>query len=144
MGQTTTDINVPYAIILSMAKVKSQAQLKKELDKYFSIYIRRRDKGQCYTCPKKDDPKWMRCGHFVPRQYLATRYDEANCHCQCYACNCLYNGQPSAYASRLEKEYGAGTVARLESLRKQITKDFPFAEKIVYYKELSTSPIAET
>ena len=32
-------------------------KLKKELDIWFSRYIRLRDKGQCYTCPKKDEPK---------------------------------------------------------------------------------------
>lgn len=120
---------------MQKAKVKTAAQLKKELDKVFSEYIRRRDDGQCYTCPKKDEWKRMQNGHFVPRQYLAVRYDEMNCHCQCYACNVLYNGQPSAYAARLERDYGPGTVALLEGKRKLITKNFPYAYWIEVYKE---------
>lgn len=118
-----------------MSKPKTSAQLKKQLDKIFSEYIRRRDEGQCYTCPKKDEWKKMQNGHFVPRQYLAVRYDEVNCHCQCYACNMLYNGQPSAYAARLEMDYGLGTVAMLEGRRKEITKNFPYQDWIEIYEE---------
>lgn len=120
---------------LPKPKKRSVSKLKKELDGLFSKFIRYRDKGQCYTCPKKDDPKRMQNGHFVPRQYLSVRYDEVNCHCQCYACNMLYNGQPSAYAARLEREYGKGTVELLESRRKEITKDFPYEWLIEVYRE---------
>ncbi len=114
-------------------KPKGVAKLKKELDAIFSKFIRLRDKGQCYTCPKKDDPKYMQNGHFVPRQYLSVRYSEINCHCQCYACNMLYNGQPSRYAQRLKEDYGEGIINELERLRQQITKDFPYEAKIAEY-----------
>lgn len=117
-------------------KPKSHAKLKKELDAIFSRYIRLRDKGQCYTCPKKGEVKEMQNGHFIPRQYLATRYDEVNCHCQCYACNMLYNGQPGAYAVRLEIDFGLGTVSRLEKLRLVVTKNYPFASEIERYTQL--------
>ena len=117
-------------------KTKKPSQLKKELDGIFSKYIRWRDKGQCYTCPKKDDPKYMQNGHFVPRQYLSLRYDEINCHCQCYACNMLYNGQPSRYAQRLKEDFGEDIIDKLEKKRQQMIKDFPYQEKIDYYKNL--------
>lgn len=115
-------------------KKKPVAKFKKELDAIFSKYIRWRDKGQCYTCPKKDDPKYMQNGHFVPRQYLSVRYSEINCHCQCYACNMLYNGQPSRYAQRLREEYGYEIINDLERKRQEITKDFPYEEKLAEYK----------
>lgn len=120
---------------LPKPKKRSVSKLKKELDGLFSKFIRYRDQGQCYTCPKKDDPKRMQNGHFVPRQYLSVRYDEVNCHCQCYACNMLYNGQPSAYAARLERDYGKGTVAMLESRRQEITRDFNYEYWIGVYRE---------
>ena len=112
-------------------------KLKKKLDAIFSRYIRYRDNGQCFTCPKKDDPKRMQNGHFVPRQYSSVRYDERNCNCQCYACNMLYGGQPSAYAVRLKNKYGDGIIEELERLRKQVIKRTPswYEEKIDYYKE---------
>lgn len=112
------------------------SRYKKELDAVFSKYIRYRDNGQCFTCPKKDDPKRMQNGHFLPRQYLAARYDEQNCNCQCYACNMLYGGQPATYAVRLETKYGKGTVERLEKLR-WVTKKLDtlwYEEQIAVYK----------
>ena len=116
-------------------KAKSVSKLKKEADAIFSKFIRERDKGQCYTCPNNQDPKKMQNGHFVPRQYLATRYDEVNNHCQCYACNMLYNGQPSVYALRLERDYGKGTVEMLESKRKTLIKNFDYEWIIKVYTE---------
>lgn len=125
-------------------KTKSLSKYKKELDSIFSKYIRERDKGECYTCGLKRLPKEMQAGHFVPRQYLATRFDEINVHCQCYSCNMLYNGQPSAYALRLERDYGKGTVERLEASRQVTTKlSIPwYQEKIQEYtKKLLTFSI---
>jgi len=114
---------------------KTKTQLRKIADKVFSEYIRRRDKGKCYTCPKQGDWKRMQCGHFIPRQYLPVRYDEVNCHCQCYACNMLYNGQPGAFASRLERDYGRGTVEMLEKARKEVVPNFPYEYWLEVYQE---------
>ncbi len=112
-----------------MAKEKTRAWYKKNwADVWFSRFIRERDKGQCYTCPNKNNPKKMQCGHFVPRQYLATRYDEINNHCQCYACNMLYNGQPSAYGKRLRDEYGAFIIEKLENRRQEIIRDMDYKQ----------------
>jgi len=121
----------------SGGKVKTLSKLKKELDVIFSRFIRYRDEGQCFTCPKKDDPKRMQNGHFVPRQYLSVRYDERNNNCQCYACNMLYNGQPSAYAIKLKALYGEEIVEELENLRRTVTKRTPFwyEEQIEIYKQ---------
>jgi len=98
-------------------KPRTLSSYKKELDRVFSIFIRQRDNGQCFTCPKKDDYKKMQNGHFVPRQYLSVRWDERNCNCQCYACNMLYGGQGATYAIRLKEKYGQETVEYLESQR---------------------------
>ena len=123
---------------VSKGKTKTQAWYKKELDRIFSIYIRNRDEGQCFTCPKKDDPKKMQNGHFVPRQYLAVRWDEINCNCQCYACNLLYGGQGATYAIRLAEKYGQEKVNWLESQRWVSVKlDIPwYLSQIEKYKAL--------
>lgn len=113
-------VKVKKAPKLKAKKKVSISKLQKKADSVFSQFIRIRDKGKCYTCGLQKHWKEMQNGHFVPRQYLSLRYDEINCHCQCYACNMLYNGQPSAYAKRLEEDFGAGTVARLESKRKDL------------------------
>lgn len=124
-----------------MKSKKTISQLKKELDAVFSKYIRYRDKGQCFTCPNKQHPKKMQNGHFVPRQYLAVRYDERNCNCQCYACNMLYGGQGATYSIRLAEKYGLPVVRELESQRWVVFKVDAswYEDQIEYYKEkLST------
>lgn len=131
---------------------KPKAKLRKELDALFSKYIRFSDiepdgMVSCYTCPNRNVPQKMQNGHFIPRQYLSLRYDETNNHPQCYACNMLYNGQPGAYAVRLEQDYGEGTVARLEAKRRDIIPNFPYEELIETYREkvatlLDTAPIS--
>lgn len=119
-------------------KIKTLSKWKKELDTVFSRFIRQRDNGQCFTCPKKDHWKNMQCGHFVPRQYLSVRFDERNCNCQCYACNMLYNGQPSLYAIKLKRKYGEDIVEQLESIRLKETKldSLWYGDKIKHYQSL--------
>lgn len=124
-----------------MKKPKTKTWYKKEFDRVFSIFIRQsyavNGYVACYTCGREGEIREMQNGHFVPRQYLATRWDERNCRPQCYACNMLYNGQPSAFASRLEQEK-KGIVKELERLRKTI-RQWTIAEmieKIDYYKNL--------
>ena len=101
----------------------SKTKLKKELDRVFSQYIREKHekdgKVPCYTCCHIGEVKTMQCGHFVPRQHMSTRWDEDNCRPQCYACNMLYNGQPSTFAVKLDAEK-RGTVKRLEKKRHEI------------------------
>lgn len=123
-------------------KPKTKTKVKKELDRVFSIFIRQKyadnfGEVTCFTCPKTGTVKELQNGHFVPRQYLSLRWDERNCRPQCYACNMLYNGQPSAFAARLEAET-PGIVAELESKRKEIRQwTIPeLEERIAYYKKL--------
>lgn len=122
-------------------KKKTTSQLKRELDKLFSLYIRQKyadEKGyvECYTCSKKLPWGEIQNGHFVSRSHLATRYDEENCRPQCVGCNVFGGGKVALFATRLEKERGAGTVSRLYRQAQQIVKDYPYEEKISHYKEL--------
>ena len=79
----------------------------------------------------------MQCGHFNPRQYLRTRWDERNNHCQCYACNFLYNGQPSRYAQHLIEDFGLEIINELEKDRLIPIKldDSWYLGKIAYYEK---------
>jgi hypothetical protein len=87
---------------------KTTAQLKKELDRVFSIYIRQKYPKECYTCFKTEIT--LQCGHFISRQYLATRWDENNCRPQCVGCNIYGNGKPLDFEERLKSELGDGFV----------------------------------
>ena len=57
---------------------------KRELDRVFSLYIRKRD-PKCACCGRPAEV----CGHFIPRGKLATRWDEDNCFGWCEDCNTL-------------------------------------------------------
>jgi hypothetical protein len=122
-------------------KSKSLAKLKKEFDSVFSKYVRlvHADNDgyvSCYTCSKLLHWKKIQNGHFVSRQYLATRWEEDNCRPQCVGCNVFGNGQLLDYEERLKKELGSDRVEELKQLRHQITKlDRQwYEEQIAYYK----------
>jgi hypothetical protein len=110
-----------------MAKVKTQAQLKKNLDKIFSEYVRRSSADEygnvrCYTCSQKKHWKEMHAGHYVSRQYLATRWDTRNVKSQCAGCNLFGNGRPLDFEERLKSEYGNDLVEKMKASRHQMMK----------------------
>jgi hypothetical protein len=120
---------------------KTQAQLKKELDRVFSIYIRAKYLKECYTCRKVDVT--LQCGHFVTRQYLATRWDENNCRPQCVGCNMFGGGKPLDFEERLKKELGAEFVEEMKLSRHQSLKlsRVWYLEEIEKYKKLNAEMV---
>lgn len=128
------------------AKVKkvSLPKLKKELDRVFSLFIRQRDAspysdlGRCSTCPHIAPWKDMDCGHYQPRQDLATRWEEKNCHLQCKSCNGFRGGEPEKMAAYIDAKYSVGTAS---DLRAQARQPFKLQrswleQKIAHYKGL--------
>lgn len=117
-------------------------KIKKKLDTIFSKYIRAKFPKVCYTCKKPSDK--LQCGHFVSRQYLATRWDEDNCRPQCVGCNLWGRGQLLDFEENLINEIGLKKVKQLKISRHQTLKlDREwYEEKINYYenelKKLST------
>ena len=101
-----------------MKKRKTISQLKKELDKVYSQYIRgvnsRDGMAQCYTCGAVDEWRKMDCGHFWSRRYGNTRWDEQNTKPQCRRCNRFQEGNKPAFANALVREYGNGILEDLE------------------------------
>lgn len=121
--------------------MKPLSKLKKELDKWFSLYIRLRhatDTGlaQCYTCNKIDHYKKLQCGHFLSRRHHATRWNKTNCQVQCVKCNMYEQGMQWQFGLKLEANYGDGTVKELEYLASTIAKftRVDYKENITYYK----------
>jgi len=103
-------------------KAKTQAQLKRELDTVYSIYIRNRHADsmgnvECYTCRKQFTVKTIQNGHFVSRQYLATRWSDNNCRPQCWGCNGFGKGRLLDYEERLKKELGSEVVEQMKASR---------------------------
>ena len=118
--QATRGSKLASKAFKSKTKEKTQAQLKKELDRVFSIYIRNKFPKECYTCRKTDVT--LQCGHFVTRQYLATRWDENNCRPQCVGCNMFGGGKPFDFEERLKKELGNDFVEQMKLTRHQSLK----------------------
>ena len=92
------------------------AKLRKKAWDTFSYWIRhKRDKGRCYTCGKKNEPKKMNAGHYEHINCLD--FDERNIHCQCVYCNLRLHGNRNIYALHLEKQYGHGILQELDRLK---------------------------
>jgi hypothetical protein len=123
--------------------LKTISKLKKDLDKWFSLYIRLRDATdmgvvQCFTCDKIAHYKsGMQCGHFQSRRFMATRYDERN-QIQCVKCNMFEQGMQWQFGLNLDAKYGLGTAEELQLKARQTFKmmRIDYEEKITYYKSV--------
>ena len=105
-------------------KLPSLSSLKRKLDKQFSMFIRRRDAddngmGICVTC---GEVRSLQSGHWIPRQHLAVRWDERNCHGQCAACNCWGHGKLIDYTIFMQSNYGQDVVDELMRLKRTTVK----------------------
>jgi hypothetical protein len=122
--------------------LKTISKLKKELDKWFSLFVRLNNSNeygmvQCFTCGcVKHYKKGMQNGHFQSRSFLATRFNEENCQPQCVGCNMFKQGEQFKFAMNLEAKYGEGTAEHLEGLARTTIKisRIDYEEKISYYK----------
>ena len=122
--------------------MKTISKLKKELDKWFSLFIRLRTATpegmiQCFTCSKISHYKsGMQNGHFQSRRHHSTRWDETNCQVQCVKCNMYEQGEQFRFGLALDSKYGEDTAEELEFLARTIMKfsRIDYEEKISYYK----------
>lgn len=71
---------------------------------------------RCYTCDKPIQVGGNDCdgGHFIPRTYSPTKYDEDNVRPQCSSCNQYHEGKPVEFERRLKLEIGDDAVANLK------------------------------
>ena len=123
--------------------VKSISKLKKELDKWFSLFIRLRDATdegmvQCFTSGRVYHYKSIHAGHFMSRRHLSTRWCEINVQPQSAADNLFGQGEQYRFALQLDGKYGEGTAEKLMYLSHQGIKftRVDYEEKISYYKDV--------
>jgi len=97
-------------------KVKhiSLKSLRKKAWKLQSEYIRRRERGVCFTCGDTRDWKEQQAGHYIHKDCLD--YHPINIHCQCVACNKWRHGNSGIYAEKLIKLFGEEKVEKLREL----------------------------
>jgi hypothetical protein len=121
-----------------MAKRK-RSEIVKELDKWFSLYIRLRFSdyrgySTCVTCGKVDHYKKLQAGHFASRKHYSTRWDEQNVQVQCYGCNVMQQGQQYLFAKWLGTELADELINKSHQAVKFSDQDL--LDKIQYYKEI--------
>ncbi len=107
--------------------MKTISKLKKELDKWFSLYIRLRNSTpqgivKCYTCGTSKHYKKMQAGHFQSRRFLSTRWHEENVQVQCVRCNMFNQGEQYLFGKLLDVRIKEGTSSKLELLAKSTVK----------------------
>ena len=106
---------------MKLPKEKTYKQLLKELDSYYSKYIRQKDADSegyvaCYTCGAVKHWKSIDCGHYISRRHLSSRFFEKNTKPQCKGCNIFKEGNKPVFALELIKEYGKDVLEELDSL----------------------------
>ena len=124
--------------------LKTISKLKKELDKWFSLYIRLREANeygmcQCFTCGVVRHYKdGMQNGHFQSRKHLSTRFDEENCQVQCVKCNVYAWRQQNKFSLAIAFKYLEDKAEELQYLARTTLKisRVEYEEKISYYKSL--------
>jgi len=123
--------------------LKTISKLKKELDKWFSLYIRLRDSNeygmvQCFTSGRVYHYKQIQAGHFMSRRHLSTRWNEQNVQPQSAADNLFGQGEQWKFGLALDSKYGIGTSRELQELSKQTVKKtrYEYEEDIRYYKAI--------
>ncbi len=108
-------------------KQKSKGKLVQELDKVYSLYIRRKyasenDLVECVSCNLSYDIKAIQNGHYISRARYATRWLDKNCHPQCMRCNVFLNGNYPAYTRFMIRTYGPEVIDELLELSQEIPK----------------------
>lgn len=123
-------------------KVTKRKTLIKNLDMYFSRYVRwlHADADgmvKCSTCSTTKHIKEMQNGHFMSRRHYSTRWLLNNCAPQCYGCNIGSQGRQFEFSKYIDKTHGAGTAQHIQD-RSKLSRKYTDAElKILaqYYKE---------
>lgn len=118
-------------------KTKTKSFLKKKLWKLVSEYVRRRDKGICFTCGRRKEWKWQQCGHYrtgaTCKAYLF--FDERNLNCQCFRCNINLSGNWREYQRRMHLKYGKGIDGKFDKANQKDGWDYPYEKQIKIYQQ---------
>ena len=99
--------------------IKSISKLKKELDKWFSLFIRLREATnegmvQCITSGRLYHYKKIHAGHFMSRRHMSTRWCEMNVAPQSAADNLFGQGEQYKFGLAIDHKYGDGKAEELQ------------------------------
>lgn len=105
-----------------MAKKKSLAKLKEELDVVYSRYVRMNsvdNEGNCtcISCGNKYHWTKIQNGHYCSRRHEVTRWYDKNNHPQCVSCNIYAEGSKIWYRRNIvDNYYGETEVRHIEDI----------------------------
>lgn len=123
----------------TLRKVSKQpiSRMKRKLWAVFSEYIRKRDKGICFTCGRKAEGSGYHAGHFISKAVggVVLYFHPENCRGQCYNCNINLGGNQWEYGQKL----GAEKVKELYALKNTPPQKWDQARyeyEINWYKQL--------
>ena len=119
-------------------KKKTVSQLKKQLDKYFSQYVRLSNADKygmctCFTCGVSKHWKEIQAGHFMSRRHTATRWHLDNVKPQCVKCNMFSQGEQYKFGQNLGTKV-ANQMQKLSNTTAKLTYN-EIVWYIEYYKE---------
>lgn len=77
---------------------------------------------KCITCGRFVPWNRAQTGHGIPRQHMATKYNETNNHAQCAKCNGFEGGRQAVYAVEVNRRYGIQTWDLLTAASKKVCK----------------------
>lgn len=128
---------------LKLKPEKSLQALKKDLDKVFNAYIRKRDTlpngtFQCISCGEFKSAKQMNAGHFYSAgHHEAVRWHMANCNGQCVRCNLYLHGNQLGYQEGIKKRWGQLRLKQLEIQRHNKSRLMKFEVQLLieFYKK---------
>ena len=113
-------------------KANSPSKLRKELDRVFSIHIRKSSADKmgvitCVCCGSRMAWQLAQNMHYNGRAKMNTRWDEENCYAGCMRCNVFLNGNYPAFTRYLlelkGEEWLKNLIRRGEQVRKWNTAD---------------------
>ena len=118
-----------------------RSSLKGKLDNIFSKWRRLKEVDKdgfcvCITCGKRLYWKEIQTGHYITRNYMATRWLEENTAPQCVGCNIFGKGRPDVFAIRIQEKYGKDELEKLNLVKNQIYKyhNYDLEMMIKFYK----------
>lgn len=97
----------------------NKAKLEKELDKAWSLYVRKRDK-HCQKCGSSGS---ISAHHAFGRRHRATRWDVFNGVGLCYPCHIHWaHRDPAGFTEWFKKQVGQDQYERIADAHNQIFK----------------------
>ncbi len=140
----TTRNKTPKVKVVKKKKPRAKTRwvLIKELDAWFSRFIRLRDADKewicsCITCGIRIERKKMHNCHFIWRGNYRYRRDENNCNAGCNSCNTYHKERHMRnYTYYMTAKYWLETVMKMETESWDIKKRqmFELQDMIDYYK----------